>query len=430
MIKLKFKFYEIRRKNDFSKFVGCSPKSAFEILEEIKSNCLICKGSRKLCSLARCPILTRFYYQKLALPKLKENIFGESPNSIFVGHENYPNVFVGPVVSLEEKNVEIADTPEKMYGFKVNEILEIRYNLVRGKEQRNIFSKDRYIQELQDVSLSKEPVDIEIWFKKKPSLNLNFSPILQPLGFSGLIKKFKLAENPKIESKIYKIVEDELTANEMCLGLYNLNLEHSRICRILSSGALGIDKKLVPTRWSITAVDDILGKHLINEIKSFKAINDYLLFENEYLSNRFFIILIPGNWEFEQIETWFPKSLWNLGNEPMITNEYEFCSGRKKYAIKQSGGYYAARFAVLDFLYKIRKQAKVLIIREVYEGYDIPLGVWVVRETIRQAFNKKPMKFNSLEKLFRNLKTKISPRIYKSKSIILKQKRLIDFMQG
>ncbi|HIE41138.1 MAG TPA: hypothetical protein EYP80_00580, partial [Candidatus Aenigmarchaeota archaeon] len=371
--------------------------------------CIICKGVRKLCGRDKCPILTRFYYQKLAAPKLREMIFGESPNSIFVGCENYPNVFVGPMVSLENEDLDVADTPEKMYGLNINKILKIRYNLVRGKEQRNIFSTDKYIRELQELSISKKPVDIEIVFKKKPSLNLSFSPILQPIGFSGLIKKFKITENPKIENRIYKIIEDEITTTEMCIEFYNLNLEPSRIAKILSAGVMGIDKKLVPTRWSITAVDDILGKNLIEEIKELSLINDYLLFENEYMNNRFFIILMPGNWEFEQIETWFPGTLWNLSQRPTISNEYEFYNGKKEYAIKQSGGYYAARFAVLDYLYKIRRQAKILIIREVYKGYDIPLGVWVVRETIRKAFNKRPLKFNSLEEIFRNLKSKINP---------------------
>jgi hypothetical protein len=392
--------------------------------------CLTCKGSRKLCGRDKCPILLRFYYQKLTTPKIKETFFGESPNSIFVGYENYPNVFVGPMVSLENEKLDIVDTPEKIYGFQLNKILKLRYNLIRGKVEKNILSKDRYVQELQDISISKEPLDTEINFKKKPSLNLNFSLVHQPIGFSGLIKKFKLVGNPKIENKVYRLVEDEITATEICVELYNLNLEHSRITKILSSGAIGIDKKLVPTRWSITAVDDILGKYLIKEIKNFELVNDYLLFENEYMNNKFFIIIMPGNWEFEQIESWFPRTLWNPGQEPSISVEYEFHSGRKKYATKQSGGYYAARFAVLDYLYKLRRQAKVLVIREVYEGYDVPLGVWIVRETARQAFNKKPLKFNSLGELFRNLKTKFNPEKYKSASTILKQKRLVDFMQG
>ncbi len=244
---------------------------------------------------------------------------------------------------------------------------------------------------------------------------------------SGLIKKFKLVDNPKIEQKIYKIVNDEITANHTCVKLYNLNLEQSRISRILSSGILGINKKLVPTRWSITAVDDILGKNLMEEIRNYDLINDYLVFENEYMHNRFFIILMPDKWEFEQIESWFPQTLWNPSQEPSLSVEYEFHKGRKKYAIKQSGGYYAARFAALDYLYKIRRQAKVLMIREVYPGYDIPLGVWVVRETTKQAFKNKPIKFNSLEEVFKNLKTRFSPEKYKFASEILKQKRIIDF---
>ena len=392
--------------------------------------CLRCKGTRNLCGKDKCPVLARFYHQKVAAPKLKENIFGSSPNSIFVGYENYPNVFVGPMVSLESETLSIADTPEKMYGLSLNKILSARCNLVRGKKERNIFSRDRYIQELQDISISQQPLDIEISFRKKPSFDMSFSSVMQPIGPSGLIKKFKLVDNPKMEQKVCRIVNDDLTADSICVKLYKMKLEQSRISRILSSGILGMEKKLVPTRWSITAVDDILGKNLMSEVRNFDLINDYLVFENEYLHNRFFIILMPAKWEFEQIESWFPQTLWNPSNTPSLSVEYEFHEGRKTYAGKQSGGYYAARFAALDYLYKIKKQAKVLMIREVYSGYDIPLGVWVVRETAKQAFNKAPEKFKSLGEVFNNLKTRFSPEKYKASSEILKQKRLFDFMQG
>ncbi|HDI06387.1 MAG TPA: hypothetical protein ENF39_00070, partial [Candidatus Aenigmarchaeota archaeon] len=122
--------------------------------------CHICKGIRKLCGRERCPILTRIYYQKLAIPKINESLFGPSPKSVFVGHENYPDVFVGPMVSLNESNLERVDTPEKMFGLSQEKIIRDRYSLVRGKLQKNVFTRDRYIRELQAVTLSAKPVDM------------------------------------------------------------------------------------------------------------------------------------------------------------------------------------------------------------------------------------------------------------------------------
>ncbi|MFB6077089.1 MAG: hypothetical protein ABEK12_03090, partial [Candidatus Nanohaloarchaea archaeon] len=56
------------------------------------------------------------------------------------------------------------------------------------------------------------------------------------------------------------------------------------------------------------------------------------------------------------------------------------------YVDETAGGYYAARLGPLEYLDDIGRQAKVLIIREVTDDYWAPLGVWVVRETVRGAF--------------------------------------------
>jgi len=390
--------------------------------------CHICKGIRKLCGRERCPILTRIYYQKLAIPKINESLFGPSPKSVFVGHENYPDVFVGPMVSLNESNLERVDTPEKMFGLSQEKIIRDRYSLVRGKLQKNVFTRDRYIRELQAVTLSAKPVDMEINFRKKPSFSLSFSPILQPMGASGEVNKIKVVDNPKIRSPVYKLIDDDIKADEVVVEFYKLNFNVSQISKILSSGVLGIKKKLVPTKWSITAIDALLSKYFITKIKNFSSIDEYLLFENSYLGNHFYILLLPGNWEFEQFETWFPGTLWNLNsNSPEITVEFEFYFGRKDYASLQSGGYYASRFAVSEGLYKMKRQARAIVIREVGKEYDIPVGVWEVRENVRAALRKKPEKFGSLKQLLQNLKTKIKSEEYVKKSNLLRQKRITDF---
>ncbi|MFN3528143.1 MAG: hypothetical protein ACK4YO_03480, partial [Candidatus Altarchaeaceae archaeon] len=78
------------------------------------------------------------------------------------------------------------------------------------------------------------------------------------------------------------------------------------------------------------------------------------------LFNHFEILLIPGNWEFEQFEAWAPDTLWTIGNESYAINlEAEYYKGRNDYAIKEGGGYYASRLAVLEYLKKIKRQARV-----------------------------------------------------------------------
>ena len=91
-------------------------------------------------------------------------------------------------------------------------------------------------------------------------------------------------------------------------------------------------------------------------------------------------------------EVWAPNTLWNISLDgtnqnlqPQIMTDFEFYGGRKDYASNITGAYYAARKSVCEYLYKIKKQARVLIFREVSGGYVVPLGVWVIRETVNNA---------------------------------------------
>jgi hypothetical protein len=102
-------------------------------------------------------------------------------------------------------------------------------------------------------------------------------------------------------------------------------------------------------------------------------------------------------------EVWAPNTLWNIslyGNnrdlKPQIMTDFEFYGGRKNYASNITGAYYAARKSVCEYLYKIKRQARVLIFREVSGGYVVPLGVWVIRETVNNAmFTTDPVKLDN-----------------------------------
>ena len=104
--------------------------------------------------------------------------------------------------------------------------------------------------------------------------------------------------------------------------------------------------------------------------------------------------------------------------------------GRSDYAKSQVGGYYASRLAVVEALNKMRKQAKVIVFREIGEGYSIPLGVWQVRENVRNAFKQKSMKFTSKQEALEHVSKRIKLQIneYVKRSKILQQRRLGDFL--
>jgi hypothetical protein len=386
-----------------------------------KNVCLLCKGARLLCGKKTCPILLKKSILKTIVPfeigKSVRNIeiFGASPPGFFVGRFNYPNVSVGPLVPFKEfemfQNIDdyhILDAPELWYGTPMNDVILYRSSLVRSNfkinvniGEQNIKSKPplkvlRLLEKSQELSMAARPVDTETKLEK-----LNLRMIMDnhalPMGPSGITEKIEIAENVKVHPKVdYCVADTDLKAQE-AISEHLFMKGHvplSTIHRILSAGLLGEGKnrKLVPTRWTITAVDDIISKRLIKEIKKFPEINDYRIFEATYLDNHFKILLFPGKFAYEMNEVWAPNSLWNIsldGKEqflkPQIMTDYEFYRGRKTYASNITGAYYAARKAVCEYLFQIRRQARVLIFREVSAGYEVPLGVWVIRETVKNA---------------------------------------------
>jgi hypothetical protein len=73
--------------------------------------------------------------------------------------------------------------------------------------------------------------------------------------------------------------------------------------------------------------------------------------------------------------------------------------GRTGYASNITGAYYAARLSILNYLEKIRRNAGFTVIRWITGDYWAPLGVWVIRETVKKAMETEPEVFESMEQL-------------------------------
>ncbi len=393
--------------------------------------CVKCKGSRNLCGLNYCPLLDNV---SNLLPKLKLNkteFFGQAPPSVFVGRYNYPNVYVGPMVS--EINRDIGN-PENWYGKDMLEIALKASTLIRPSTVLNVHQvSGQNIEASKEIAMSSKPVDAEITLSK-PYYNAEsrIDIFLHPMGPKVELKKIRLTENPSIPRKVDYIVSDkDLLANKAVIYLYNDNLPFSQIQRILSVGLLGRkdDRKMVPTRWSITATDDIIGKELIKDIKNYPLIEEFQVFRNQYIGNSFFILIIPRIWSFEMIELWQRGSFYtnvNVGN-----GDFEDYSGRKDYADNVGGAYYSARLAVLEYLKNIKRQGSVLVYREIGPEYSIPLGVWVIRESVRNAMKNKSMNFEDLNQALYFIMQNIIGKdlVTKSKLIkIVKTQKTLDIL--
>ncbi|MEM3585749.1 MAG: Nre family DNA repair protein [Candidatus Jordarchaeaceae archaeon] len=381
-----------------------------------KGLCVVCKGSRLLCGKTRCPILLR---QCAAIPvkllSFSKEISGSSPPSFFVGHQNYPNTFAGPMISpvIGEESAILDDVGQRWFGKTIEEIVNYRMMLVRTAFRVNVKKtfESRLLATGQEIAMAAKPVEAEVVLEKEPKIRMEFDSHAQPMGPTAPVKKIALASEPAIPRRVDSVVSDtDIKAGDAVAELYFDGFSVNYINRLLSSGLLGTlkDRKLVPTRWAITATDDISSKLLVEKVKDYSQLGEYLVFRESYLDNHFLILMIPGAWSFEQLEAWCPGSAWLArGYEPVIVQDHEFYTGRKSYASKVAGAYYAARLAVAEYLLQIRRQASIIVFREIHPGYILPLGVWVIRETVRSAVKKPPLKFASLEESIKYIRSSL-----------------------
>lgn len=399
-----------------------------------ESICIRCRGTKMLCGKPRCPILEKYHAMEKNKPMVsKKVLYGSSPPSIFVGRYGYPKVSIGPMLPPLEGDTSYLDTPELWHGRSIDDILDFRMKLVRGKHTVHVENMDdRIAQYTQEVAMSHKPVEIEVEFEKEPRGKIALYDEAQPHGPSARIKRLWVS-NPKVEPKIEKLYYDEVKAKDAILMLYKNNVFVSSIQKAFSAGLFGIKKKFVPTRWSITAVDDTIGKELLKEIKTYQWLDKYHIYYTKSMDNLWVVIMYPSSWQYELIEAWYPNTTWNpMGKKIIIFGDHEFYNGRKEYA-KIGGCYYAARLAAAEKLKKMRRQAGVVVLREIHPGYIMPVGVWNVRENVRAALAGEAKKFDTFKDamLFVSSLLYIPVKRWIESSELLKyvmrQKKLDDF---
>ena len=366
------------------------------------SLCVLCKGSRALCGKTRCPIMVKVnYFLKSAPLMAKEDIDGMSPPSVFIGRIGYPNVYAGPLVPPVHEDTSIYDLPEHWFGKSMDEIVGFRSLLIRGKHRVNVqkFGEaGKIMDQTRELALADSSTDIELNLTKKPRGSIYLDDDVQPFGPSAPIRDLHV-KNARYNDKIEKAYYDtDLRATQAVVELYSRGVMVSKIQKAFSVGAFGVEKKrrLVPTRWSITAVDDILSKNLREKVKTYPEINECRVYESIYLDNVFEILMIPSQWSYESMEAWYPGTVWNpAGTNIAIYSDWEGNSGRTTYAAI-GGCYYSARLAVCEQLAHERRQATAIVLREARPGYIMPIGVWQVRENVRNAMHQEPYQFKNL----------------------------------
>lgn len=333
------------------------------------------------------------YLSKYANLFSSDSLSGSSPPSVFVGSYGYPKVGVGPMVPPIHGDTSLLDAPERWLGKSLEEIVNFRLNLVRGVKNVSISEpQGRYVESLQELAMSSNNPESEITFQKNTLPVTTIDGESAPFGPIGQIKTAKfssMSSSKPIEKSYY---DKDMRAEEAITSLYNSGIEVSKIQKCLSIGMFGKKRKLVPTRWSITATDDAISKHLVSEVLDFDTVDSYLVFTHEHLGNLFSILLFPHRWIFEMEEAWYTES-GNIG----FGADAEDANGIDHYP-EIAGAYFAAKLGVSEYLKSKRRQAGVLVLREIRPEYAVPVGVWQVREAVRAAMAKPAISSDSLER--------------------------------
>ncbi len=366
-----------------------------------------------------------------------DSLFGSTAPEIFVGRSNYPDVSTGLLSPMEQE----ADptqfaTSEKWYqqGLAIDDVLQRRTGLLNSTRSTEVNVEDvwdGFVGVQREVAIADSPVDVEVGLDSTPNLDLSLDDISTPTGPRARATDATLAENPSVPRAVEKTLEDDDWAAEGAMTyLYRRGFDVYDINTILSAGALGQgrNRRLVPTRWSITAVDDTVGQYLRGSLQNASSIDEVQVYYNEYIGNEYWVVLAPGNWEFELVELKAPGSIWNPNPEGdyYLAADYEGYEGRTGYVEETAGAYHASRLGVLEHLEDIDRQATCLVIRHASDAYWAPVGVWQIREGVRHAFKSEP----ATAETFHDAIATLAPQLPVSLSALRRKSNLVAGIQS
>jgi len=317
--------------------------------------------------------------------QLKEDLYGFTPPSNLITDLSYPKVSLGILFS-ELEGIENYDNP--IFWAKeeknIDEIIRYRSSLINARTitDVNLPRKNNKIYEkILESALSIRSINLEIKIKKIKEAR--FIPkIYSFYGFTGNLKDLRIVDNPKIPKKVDDVYD--LKAEDAVYLLYKEGFSDYYLSRIFSLGFFGlkINRKLVPSKWAITAVQSIIEKRIRSEYNNVKEVDYIYVFNYKFYGNDFYGILLPGSGRVELIEAILPGSAYSINNKLIIGRDDE------------SGGYYSLRLSFSEFVRDTKLIGDLIVLRVITEEYKLPLGVWVVREGTKKMFSNLLARFS------------------------------------
>ena len=381
--------------------------------------CIDCRGTKGLCGISPCPLLAEV---RSRLPtndsESLSELVGPSPPSMFVGRYGYPDVRAGPSATwiTEESDSQqlVSGDPADLFGRPLEEVASRHANLITGgrvMRVRSAQSPDQMLETTQEIAMADSSVDIEMDFARPIMVggSPTFDSMSTPIGPSGEVLRAEVIGHASVPRKVDSISEEEdLLAADAMEELTQASVGEAQISRLLSAGLLGRagNRKLVPTRWGITATDDMLSKQLWDKVRHYPSLDKVQVYEATYLDNRFHVILAPGLWAFHMLEAWTRGSVWTGTGK--VLGDWEDLEPRKEYARCITGAYYSARLGVLEYMDSIRRSGACMIWRDIGPGYWAPVGVWLIRETVRKAMSGSSKEFDTIEQAIEYVAPRVS----------------------
>jgi len=356
-----------------------------------------------------------------------KHVFSRPFNLVY--EKDYPNLLLGPGIYTDYLNAKYS-TPKEWIKSDIKKIDENRKQQIFSFEKytkEDAILPNKELSEMQLITQSIKTTELEITLGNGERKVIDGTTGINNSFFD--IENLRIVENIQVPKTIDKIVSDtSLSATNGIVSLYKRLDDVYKIEQLLSVGLLGNKNKrsLVPTRWAITAVDDTVSKNIIEDLKRNQTIDKYELYYFEFYKNKFYVIVMPLPWSFEMIESngtnWF-------------SIDFEHYEGRHDYASSVTGAYYAARLEIAKKLNERKRSGRILVLRDIDPSYQSK-GVWVIREAIAEAMQKKPLVFDTIELVLNYIdhefKIRGEIKYWADQSTILKenktQKRLFEFM--
>lgn len=361
-------------------------------------------------------------YQQTLKPTKEIEGIGSAP---IVGEKNYPLLKIHNV-STEDKNNSFFKSGN-IVKQEYTEIFKTKAKNILGSTQESHIRKttQRINEEIIDIYKSKKEIEFNSTFQNE----LKFDKILTNkvsgiMGSKNELESLEATQNTQTSKQIEKYSEGDTKAREAIINLYKQGKNEHQIIHLLALGVFGIqiNKKLVPSRWAITAYDQTIEKHLHKEIIKYNSINKFEVYYYKNKSDTHVNILLPDSYHGEHFEDWEGqiKPDYFNNNNKLSTSEPN-----------NAGGYFATKIALHEHLQKRKKQAAAIMIR-VIRNYDVPLGVVFVRECVRESFKNKIFETTDFKELQEFVKRKFPihyPHLINSKVLLeqRKQKKLNQF---